>query len=187
MRTRHVLTVSVPLPSILPPHLVVESLQTYTPTLRHNFCVASFFQIHSDPNSIAADPFFGPWDDTICTFYCHEVTELVPGLNLRSQWPCIFQSTSDGARFRVTAPRGVNVWVRFSVRPRVASPTPSENTATPTASAGDEWELYDEIVVEGNRLVMPFTLPYTQRVHQQVCEKLVDEVFKEYVNESTPY
>ncbi|KAH6880831.1 hypothetical protein B0T10DRAFT_519250 [Thelonectria olida] len=186
MHSRHVLTASAALPSILPPHLVVESLQTYTPTLRHNFSITSFFHIHSDPNSIADDPFFGPWDNTIRTFYVHECTELVPGVSRRVSWPCVFQSTPNGARFRVTAPAGIKVWAEFTVRPRIESPTPSDSAVTSAINGGDDWELYDELVIEGNRIVMPFTLPYTQRVHQQICERLVDEVFRDYVNAVTP-
>lgn len=35
-------------------------------------------------------------------------------------------------------------------------------------------------------LFMPFALQYTQRLHQEVCEKVIDEVFKNYVNEAIP-
>ncbi|KAL6410856.1 hypothetical protein AUP68_07288 [Ilyonectria robusta] len=188
MRSQHVLTVSVPLPSILPPHLVLAALQTYTPTLRHNRSINQYHEIPSDPNYTAGDPFSPPWDGSGRTFYVYELTELWSGIKRRAEYPVVFQSTPSGAWSRVKTPLGINVWCEWTVRPRAQSQssTPSESTPNFMTNLADEWELYDTIVIEGNMLFMPFALQYTQRVHQEVCEKVIDEVFKNYVNEAIP-
>ncbi|KAH6880425.1 hypothetical protein B0T10DRAFT_495406 [Thelonectria olida] len=195
MPSRHTLTVSVPLPSILPPHLVVAALQTYTPVLVHNVTIDKFETITADPSLLANDPFFAPWDDSVRAYHVWWHIELGHGLVRRWQWPVVMQYAPCGLRFRVLTPQNVHVWARFTVRPRTtqplasdSSPTSSESTATPSpmTSVADEWELHDEIVVEGNRLYMPFVLPYAHRAHQRVCENIVDAVFKSYVYGAMP-
>ncbi|KAH7120539.1 hypothetical protein EDB81DRAFT_814375 [Dactylonectria macrodidyma] len=187
MRSQHWTFVTIPIPTNLPPQTVVTYLQTYAPTLRHNDHVASFTEVASEPVDIANDDFFGPWDDSVRTFQIHEVTRLLPGISKENRWPVVFQSFPNGINSRANAHVGTIVWARWTVRRRadVGSPANSESTTSSSATEiGEEWELYEEVLMDGNTMVMPFASRIIDKVHQEISQRLVDDVVKAYFNET---
>ncbi|KAH7139634.1 hypothetical protein B0J13DRAFT_66319 [Dactylonectria estremocensis] len=186
MRSQHTTFVTIPIPINLPPHTVVAYLQTYAPTLRHNDHVANFTEVASDPADIANDVFFGPWDESVRTFQIHEVTRLLPGVSRENRWPVVFQSFPSGINSRANANIGTIVWARWTVRHRDAgSPANSESTASSSATEmGEEWELYEEVLVDANTMVMPFAARVIDKIHQEISQRIVDDVFKTYFNET---
>ncbi|KAF7555494.1 hypothetical protein G7Z17_g2116 [Cylindrodendrum hubeiense] len=185
MRSQHYTIVAIPIPINLPPQVVVAFIQTYVPTLRLNDHVAGFEEIPADPSCIANDPFFGPWDDTVRSFQVHEITRLLPGVSRETRWPVVFQSFPDGISSRANANAGILVWARWTVRRRdVASPaspaSPETATSSPATEVGEEWELYEEVLTDANTMLMRFTARSVDRIHNQITQRLVDEVCKSY-------
>lgn len=187
MRVQHRFSVTIPLPSNLPPYLVIGWLQSYIPTLQHNFSVANFQEIPSDPNSIANDTFIGPWDTTVRTFHVHELYELVPGLTAPMQWPAVYRCVPDGVRLRVSAPNGNTIRSQWTVRASRGGSSPANSGSSSsgwssTTEPTEEWELYDEGVLEGHSLLMPFTSKYIDMVHNHLSQSLVNEAYRAYLN-----
>ncbi|KAH7139845.1 hypothetical protein B0J13DRAFT_448083 [Dactylonectria estremocensis] len=183
MRVQHHFSVTIPVPNELPPHLLIGWLQSYTPTLQHNFSVAHFEEIPSDPDSIADDTFIGPWDDTVRTFHVHEIYAPVTGLTTRMQWPAVYRCVPDGVRLRVSAPNGNTIRSQWTVRACQDDSSPSQSGSSSGWSAtesADKWELYDEGYLEGHRLLMPFSSRYIDMVHNRQSQDIVDEALKAF-------
>jgi hypothetical protein len=182
MRLKHYANIPIPIPTNIPPNIVLAYIQTFVPTLKHNICVNSFKEIPSDPN-LPDDAIFGPWNNTVRTYEIHEITQLAPRISAQARWPVNFQCTPDGIRARaINSKVGTTVWATWTVRPRVnvASPANSESTNSSATVVGEEWELFDEVIIECHRLMMPFTAPYACKIHHDITQKIVDEITKGY-------
>ncbi|EEU45676.1 uncharacterized protein NECHADRAFT_61450 [Fusarium vanettenii 77-13-4] len=187
MRSQYRFFISIPIPNTLPPEIVLNFIQTYTPTLQSNPVIADFTEKPTDINGITSDPFFGPPDNTLRTFEIHEVITLAPGLRKETRWPTVFQCTPHGIRSRANATAGIVVWAEWVVRPRqdsssAGSPIEAGNTPSTERTLGEEWELYEEVTIEANRLVMPFVSRTSNDVHREICHKVLAEAMKGYVN-----
>ncbi|KAJ9419204.1 hypothetical protein FOXG_16366 [Fusarium oxysporum f. sp. lycopersici 4287] len=161
MRAQHHFSVTVPLPGNLPPQFLIGWLQKYTTTLKHNFSVLSFVEISTLPASIADDPFIGPWDATVRTYHIDELYTLIPGLTVRMQWSAVYKCVPGGIRLRVSAPNGNVIRSQWIVRPCWDGSTltsPGSGSTSSSTVVEDMWELYDEGYLEGNRLIMPFSM-----------------------------
>ncbi|KAM5527742.1 hypothetical protein FOXYSP1_20104 [Fusarium oxysporum f. sp. phaseoli] len=161
MRAQHHFSVKVPLPGNLPPQFLIGWLQKYTTTLKHNFSVLSFVEISTLPASIADDPFIGPWDAAIRTYHIDELYTLIPGLTVRMQWSAVYKCVPGGIRLRVSAPNGNIIRSQWIVRPCWDGSTltsPGSGSTSSSTVVEDMWELYDEGYLEGNRLIMPFSM-----------------------------
>ncbi|KPM40869.1 hypothetical protein AK830_g5721 [Neonectria ditissima] len=169
-------TVAIPIPNHVSPEAVIAFIQTYRPILRHNPSIVSFEKVVSRFDAIGNDSFFGPWDDTVCTFQVREVITLAPGLTKDMSWPMIFQCIPDGIRFRGDAAVGVVAWNRMVVRPRQQVMSPCSSEGSTPSDVAEEWELLFESTVEANRLLMPFITGNTENFLRQICEGLVDEI-----------
>ncbi|KAJ4157695.1 hypothetical protein NW754_009343 [Fusarium falciforme] len=90
MRSQYRFFISIPIPNTLPPEIVLNFIQTYTPTLQSNPVIADFAEKPTDIDGITSDPFFGPPDNTLRTFEIHEVITLAPGLRKETRWPTVF-------------------------------------------------------------------------------------------------
>ncbi|EWG47610.1 hypothetical protein FVEG_16162 [Fusarium verticillioides 7600] len=177
MRVQHHFSVTIPLPASLPPQFLIGWLQRYTTTLKHNFSVVAFVEFSTLPASIGDDPFIGPYDETVRTYYVDEVYALIPGLRARMQWPIVYKSIPDGVRLRVMAPNGNVIRSSWIVRQcqNYSSPTDSGiGSAASSTALEDMWELYDEGYLEGNRLLMPFSSRYIDMVHNLQSKAIVE-------------
>lgn len=184
VQQHHVLT--APLPAHLPPAAVVAALQRYTLMLElpHNF--TRFEHITTQPNSLADDAFFSPWEETTRGYLVHEVVKMAPGLTKKISYCCFFQNVPDGVRCRADAPSGVKIWAEYTVRLRPAD-SPMMTTASPgsdstggTAIPDGDYEVYESAVLEANSLLLPFIARELRNAHQDLCIRLVQEVAKEY-------
>ncbi|KAM5356312.1 hypothetical protein ACJ41O_002958 [Fusarium nematophilum] len=189
MRTQHHLTISVPIPGNLPPSVVIAALQTYIPLIRHHRAMTGFDEVPASQESIADDPFFPPWDDSVRAYQIRELVTLAPGLSKEVTYPAVFQAVPEGARTRATAPAGVVVRAEFTVRqqrragtPGPISPAGSDSTATGSTVTveGEEYELREETLLEANSLLMPFITDALTRVHREICERIMEEIIKNY-------
>lgn len=186
MRIKHYANFPIPIPSNIPPSVVLAYVQTYVPTLRHNACVKGFEEIPTNPDQLQGDENFGPWDATVQAYQVHSVSQLAPGISRQAWWPVIFQCTPDGIRAKArNSNMNITVWATWTVRPRRqegASPANSESTNSSVMVVGEEWELFDEILIEAHRLFMPFTSQYTRKLHHDITQSMVAEVTKGYLN-----
>ncbi|KAF5246031.1 hypothetical protein FANTH_7121 [Fusarium anthophilum] len=184
MRVQHHFSVTIPLPPSLPPQFLIGWLQRYTTTLKHNFSVVTFAEISTLPASIADDPFIGPYDETVRTYYVDEVYALIPGLTARMQWPIVYKSIPDGVRLRVLAVNGNIIRSSWIVRPCQNSSSPTDSgigSASGSTVTEDTWELYDEGYLEGNRLLMPFSSRYIDMVHDIQSKAIVEAATADFL------
>ncbi|KAH7125836.1 hypothetical protein EDB81DRAFT_860540 [Dactylonectria macrodidyma] len=159
MRSQYHVSMSVPIPGNLPPEVVLDLLQTFAPTLEHNPIIADFTEIDTDMDSITKDPFFDPLNESIRTYKTHQVFTLVPGVTKQMWWPTTFH---------------------WTVRPRQDAASPS--TPGTEQTLVEEWELYEEIILEANKLLLPFCCPILENVHREINVKVVDQAMKSYTS-----
>ncbi|KAF4967729.1 hypothetical protein FSARC_4790 [Fusarium sarcochroum] len=176
MRSKHQTFITVPIPSRVPPEVVLAHIQRYTPTLEHNSVVVSFSEITPNAALVLSDPFFGAPNSSVRSFESTERLILAPGLTRDRKWPVTFQSIPNGIRSRADARAGVTVWTEWLVRPRQDVGTPSS-----TATLTEEWELYEELVIEANALIMPFVSRTADEVHRTINQKVIDEIERNYL------
>ncbi|KAH8736350.1 hypothetical protein BGZ61DRAFT_441874 [Ilyonectria robusta] len=175
MRSQYRTAVAIAIPNHIPSKVVLAFIQTYDPLLRHNPGIVSFEEIPFDIDDISNDPFFGPMDDTVRNFQVREVIWLAPGLTKDMNWPMIYQCTPDGIRNRGNALAGIIGWTQWAVRPRQGN-TPPIGSGSRTLKTGDEWELWGEVTVEANSLLMPFISNNAKNFLEQICQGVIDEI-----------
>ncbi|KAF4977757.1 hypothetical protein FZEAL_5776 [Fusarium zealandicum] len=186
MRTQRHLSLAVPVPGNVPPSAVLAAIHAFTPLIRHHHTLQGFDEVTVAPDAIADDPFFGPLDESVRAFQLRENVALAPGLSKDITYPAIFQAIPEGARSRAKAPAGIVVRTEFTVRQRRAgasvpiSPAGSDSTGSTVTAVGDEYELHEEILIEGNSLLMPFITESLLAVHREICERLMVETVKDY-------
>ncbi|KAL5618095.1 hypothetical protein FOVSG1_000317 [Fusarium oxysporum f. sp. vasinfectum] len=59
MRSKHQIFITVPIPSRVPPEIVLAHIQTYTPMLANNDVIMSFKETTPNVELVSRDPFFG--------------------------------------------------------------------------------------------------------------------------------
>ncbi|KAF5020727.1 hypothetical protein F66182_7229 [Fusarium sp. NRRL 66182] len=178
MRSQHQISITIPIPSHVPPEVVLAHIQTYTPTLRHNSIVVGFFETPPNIELVHSDPFFGPADGTVRSFETCERLALAPGLTRERKWPATFQSTANGIRCRADAAAGVTARAEWVVRPRQDADTPSS-----TGTLVEEWELHVDVLTEGNSLLMPFISRTAEKVHRQISNNVLEEAVENYMRD----
>ncbi|KAM0256654.1 hypothetical protein ACHAPA_012081 [Fusarium lateritium] len=176
MRSQHQIFITVPISSRVPPEVVLAHIQTYTPMLEHNTVVTSFTEISPDVALVVSDPFFGKPNSSIRTFTSRERIVMAPGLIRDRNWPVTCLGIPNGIRCRANASAGVTVWTEWVVRMRQDLGTPSS-----TGTLAEEWELYEEVTIEANSLIMPFVARTADGVHREICQKVVDEVVHKHL------
>ncbi|KAI8665718.1 hypothetical protein NCS56_01008800 [Fusarium sp. Ph1] len=186
MRARDKTFVTIPFPSDVPPHVVLDYIQTYEPVLQHNPGVVSYDPVDIDPAQFATDPWLDlcEFDPSLRLFQAHEVVWLAPGISKNQSWLILFQRVPDGIVCRCKAGVGVVSWTEWSVRPRQreeSSPsTPS--TATPSSQDGDDgWELQGVVTVEANRLILPSCMWIAKWLQRQIGQSMVNEACVKHV------
>ncbi|KAF5001614.1 hypothetical protein FGRMN_920 [Fusarium graminum] len=181
MRSQHHISITVPIPNRVPPEVVLAHIQKCTPLLEHNTVVTGYTEMSPDVALVMGDPFFGKPNSSIRTFLSHERIHLAPGLTRERSWPVTCLSIPNGIRWRANASAGVTVWTEWVVRPRQDMGTPSS-----AGTLTEEWELYEEVTIEANKLIMPFVSRTADGVHRTICQKVVDEVVDKYLAKQVP-
>ncbi|KAK2936908.1 hypothetical protein FoTM2_000124 [Fusarium oxysporum f. sp. vasinfectum] len=170
MRSKHQIFITVPIPSRVPPEIVLAHIQTYTPMLANNDVIMSFKETTPNVELVSRDPFFGTPNSSVRTFFFQS-------------WPVTCLSIPNGIRCRADAKAGVTVRTEWIVRPRQEFGS-SPSTSSPGTLA-EEWELYEEVIIEANSLLMPFVARTADEVHRGICQKVVDEVVNKYLANGT--
>ncbi|KAH6880699.1 hypothetical protein B0T10DRAFT_495127 [Thelonectria olida] len=183
MRSRWDTTASASIPSHVPAKVILQHVQSLVPTLQVNPSVTGFDEVSPNPDDIAKDPFFGPWDESERAFTVRETIYLAPGLTKDLVWPIAFQLTPTGARSRGDVSAGVVCWTLWTVRRCQDGSSPASDTTSSSTSthAGDEWELCGDLIIEGNRLIMPFVTWRSHQILQLICQGLVDGGVRSYL------
>lgn len=189
MRSRDKTFVTIPFPSDVPPHVVLDYIQTYEPVLQHNPGVVSYDPVDIDPAQFATDPWLDlcEFDPSLRLFQAHEVVWLAPGIQKNLSWLILFQRVPDGIVCRCKAGVGVVSWTEWSVRPRQreesSSGSPSTpSTATPSSQDGDDgWELQGIVTVEANRLILPSCMWIAKWLQRQIGQSMVNEACVKHV------
>ncbi|KAF5672801.1 hypothetical protein FHETE_3635 [Fusarium heterosporum] len=163
MRSQHHISITVPISNRVPPEVVLAHIQKCTPLLEHNTVVTGYTEMSPDVALVMGDPFFGKPNSSIRTFLSHERIHLAPGLTRERSWPVTCLSIPNGIRWRANANAGVTVWTEWVVRPRQDLGTPSS-----AGTLTEEWELYEEVTIEANKLIMPFVSRTADGVHHQI-------------------
>ncbi|KAJ4016335.1 hypothetical protein NW752_003458 [Fusarium irregulare] len=177
MRSKHRVLVSAPIPSQVPPEVVLAHIQTFTPLLKHNAVFTSFSEIPPDTARVHSEPFFGPPNSSVRSFLCNQRLELVAGLAQNETWPITFLKIHNGVRARVDARASVTVWIECLVRQAQDPGTPSSN-----GTLTEEWELFEEVVVESHGLLMPFVSRMTEVAHTGICQRIMDDIVENKYN-----
>ncbi|EXM13874.1 hypothetical protein FoTM2_017001 [Fusarium oxysporum f. sp. vasinfectum] len=181
MRSKHRILDTAPIPSHLSWEIVLAHIHTYTPLLKHNAVFVSFSETTPDFGVVQSEPFFGPPNNSVQSFLCFQRLELAPGLRQDEEWPITFLRIKNGIRARVDARAGVTVWIECLVRRR-PNPGTLSTSSTPNTpdSFTDEWELYEEVVVESNTLLMPFVSRMTDLAHPGICQRIMNDILSNY-------
>ncbi|KAH8683764.1 hypothetical protein BGZ61DRAFT_456255 [Ilyonectria robusta] len=182
MRSQNRTAITLPIPSDVPPRVVLDYIQTFEPTLRHNPGMVAYSEIPFDPGQIGPDPFFefGCEENPIRCFQIQEVFWLGPGLTKEMKSPFFFQRSPSGMRCRCNAYAGVISWTEWQVLPlHDVSPTGSGSTSSkphPLKSNVEQWGLYGVVIIEANRLMLPFCVLNTERYLNTIGQALIKEV-----------
>ncbi|KAG5795504.1 hypothetical protein H9Q69_005438 [Fusarium xylarioides] len=163
----------------VPPEIVLAHIQTYTPMLANNNVIMSFKETTPNMELVSKDPFFGTPNSSVRTFSSSERLMLAPGLTRDRSWPVTCLSVPNGIRCRADAKAGVTVRTEWIVRPRQDFGSSPSTTSSP-GTLVEEWELYEEVIIEANSLLMPFVARTSDEVHRGICQKVVDEVVNKY-------
>ena len=219
-RSRHQLTIRVPIPTQMPADAVMAALQLHSPLIRHQALVTRFQRRPVDLASIVDDSFFASDGQRITQFDVYEKITFVPGVAHKEiSFPVIMQSTRDAVRCRADAPAGIRLWSEYRIeRRRAPSARPSSETDEKKGRRGhargrshgrgapgekddvpapaflgarelastngyegfenghEVFDLVEDVLVEGNSMLMPFVSRSMESAHRDLCTKIINEV-----------
>ncbi|KAH7129204.1 hypothetical protein EDB81DRAFT_808845 [Dactylonectria macrodidyma] len=183
MRAQSRAITAIPIPGDVPYEQLLDYIQTFEPILRHNPGMLNYSEVPFEPEQIADDPFFEPRsrDKPIRCFKGHEVIWLGPGLTKPIKWPIFFQRAETGIRCRCNASAGVISWTEWHVRPLQPAMSPpgsvsSSGSPSVPSSNGEEWELYGTVIVEANRMLLPFCSINSEGYLNAIGQSMIDEI-----------
>lgn len=55
---------------------------------------------------------------------------------------------------------------------------PDPGTPSSNGTLVEEWELFEEVVVEAHGLLMPFVSRYTDLAHVGICQRIMDDIIE---------
>ncbi|KAH8177700.1 hypothetical protein LIA77_02782 [Sarocladium implicatum] len=192
MRVQRQYTISVPIPSFVPPSLVIGHLQTIDPVIRHLGTFSRYEPAQHRLPDIRDDPFFLPNGPEISAFQIYELITLAPGLTKEVTYPAFFQPSHTGVRCRANGTAGITGWADYNVqqsqqRASSASSSPPDgssaamSTPSPSATAEAwEYEIHETLLVEANSLLMPFVARTMEESHRDLLRKIIDEAAAGY-------
>lgn len=186
MRARWEGTASLPIPNKVPAKVILQHVQSCIPWLQAMPSVTSFEEVSPNVDEIADDPYFDQLDENLRSFVVREVVYLAPGLAKDVRWPVIVQLKPDGLRSRSNIPAGVTCWTTWTVRQRQetrddSSPASESTFGSAETAVSGEPELFGELTIEGNRLLMPFVTWRSKQMLQLICQGLVEGGVRSYL------
>lgn len=176
------MSIAVPIPTGLPPAVVVAYLQTVQPIIRNLGTLSRFEETPTTPEA-SSDPFFGAYPASpVASYQIFELITLAPGLSKEVTYPAYFQRIGEGVRVRANGTAGITGWCEFTVRTRQHPDSPDGSISTPstTTSGLEEYELFESLVVEANSLLMPFVCHTMEVAHRGLCDKVLQEAIDQY-------
>jgi hypothetical protein len=177
--------VAVPIPVKVPAQFALEYLQTNSLALTQVCESPRYEEVAPDPVLLADDHILGPWDQTARAFNIYGSICLAPGLTKAATWFAIYQLIPDGVRLRATVNAGVISWTKWTIRRRlVGTPFTDSESSSPAVDV-EEWELYGEVTIEANNLLMPFASMYLRRTLPQLGERALDGLVQAYYTKAS--
>lgn len=177
------MSITVPIPTTLPPSVVIAYLQTVQPIIRNLGTLSRFEETPITADAIGNDPFFAtPQSNPVASYQIVELITLAPGLTKEVTYPAYFQRVGEGVRVRANGAAGITGWCEFTVRSKMYPDSPNGSVSTPsTVTDGyEEYELFETLVVEANALLMPFVHQTMEVAHRGLCDKVLQEAADEY-------
>ena len=173
----------VPLPAHVAPEAVIAAIQAYRPLIEANPHLQNYERRGVGIQEVVDDPFFRDDGKRLQAFTVYQRVTIIPGVG---SWatkdvavPCVFQSCQFGARCRAEASAGVTVRSSYEVRRRGEIRSGSKPEPPPGPGEGD-YELVEVSNVECGALVKPFVRHSLAGAHQEVLQRLADEVVRNY-------
>ncbi|KAK1448429.1 hypothetical protein CCUS01_11650 [Colletotrichum cuscutae] len=158
------LTIRIPLPSILPPEAVIETLQSQSPVIRHQPLVTRYEKVPVPLASVVSDAHFLEDGSRLACYKVYEKVTVVPGVKKEISFPAVLQNIPNGLRSRAEAPGGVRVWSEWLVVPRPEERWPGEH--------GGKLEGY----VQGDYDLVETTRGQMEGAHRDMVQKVLDEL-----------
>ena len=179
------MSLAVPIPANVPPAVVVATIRSVEPFVRHVGFMSSYKEVPSSIEHFVDDPWFiAPYEE-VFSYELEQTITLMPGLARVANCLIYMQRIGDTVRGRANnAIANIIVWTEFSVRIKqnAASPGSSTTSSSATMTDGEEYELFEEAVIEANSLMMPFITPVTIVAHKDLLKKILEEAAKSYFN-----
>ncbi|KAH7121772.1 hypothetical protein B0J13DRAFT_567250 [Dactylonectria estremocensis] len=180
MRSQCSMEVAVPIPVKVPAEFALEYLQTNSLALTQVCENPRYEEVSPDPVMLADDHVLGPWDKTARAFNIYGSIYLAPGLTKAATWFAIYQLIPTGVRLRATVNAGVISWTRWTIRRRVGGAPITDSESSSPIVETDEWELYGEVTIDANNLLMPFASMYLRRTLPQLGDRALDGLVQAY-------
>ncbi|KAK3943261.1 hypothetical protein QBC46DRAFT_351637 [Diplogelasinospora grovesii] len=178
----------VPLPAYLTPQAVLEALHTYEPLIVANPYLKKYERRPVQLEELVNDAFFKEDGFKLQAFIVHDRVPIIPGVG---SWatkdiviPCVFQSFEHGVRCRADAQAGVTVRSSYEVRragevqPDHPSVVHNQVTRAGAAETAGDYELVEIATIECGSLVKPFVKRSFSNAHQEVLQRVVDEIVR---------
>lgn len=175
----------VPIPTHLPPEVVLQALHAFEPLITANPFLESYERRPVPVEDLVADPFFRDDGRNLRAFIVLDRVPIIPGVGWASKHvsiPCVFQSFARGARCRADAQAGVTVRSSYEVRRR------GEVEGGPDAAADSvagDFELVEIATVECGSLVRSFVKRSFASAHEEILQRLVDELIHKHGQHQT--
>ncbi|EXF84343.1 hypothetical protein CFIO01_08827 [Colletotrichum fioriniae PJ7] len=176
MPAHHNLTIRIPLPSILPPEAVIETLQSQSPVIRHQPLVTRYEKVPVPLASVISDAHFLEDGSRLACYKVYEKVTVVPGVKKEISFPAVLQNIPNGLRSRAEAPGGVRVWSEWLVVPRPEERWPGEHGGKLEGYVEGDYDLVETTRVETSRMLMPLVKGQMEGAHRDMVHKMLDEV-----------
>ena len=177
-------TTKVPLAAHVAPEAALAAIQAYRPLIEANPHLVSYERRSVGIEEVVDDPFFRDDGQRLQAFTVYQRITIIPGVG---SWatkdvsvPCVFQSVKHGCRCRADASGGVTVRSRYEIRRRGEIPDGSGKPEPPPGPGEGDYEFVEVAEVECGPLVKPFVKRSFSSSHQEVLQRLADEVVRNY-------
>ncbi|KAK0620938.1 hypothetical protein B0T14DRAFT_497361 [Immersiella caudata] len=179
----------VPLPAHVPPDAAIALLQTYRPLIEANPHLVSYERRSVGIHEVVDDPFFRDDGQRLQAFNVYQRITIIPGVG---SWATkdvvvtgVFQSVKNGCRCRADASGGVTVRSRYEIRRRGEVPDITSKPEAPPGPRDGDHELVEIAEVSCGALVKPFVRHSFSTSHNEILQRVMDEVVQKYDAQQT--
>ncbi|KAK0642002.1 hypothetical protein B0T16DRAFT_292670, partial [Cercophora newfieldiana] len=172
----------VPLPAHVAPEAAIAAIQAYRPLIEANPHLVSYERRSVGVQEVIDDPFFREDGQRLQAFTVYQRITIIPGVG---SWatkdvsvPCVFQSVKYGCRCRADASGGVTVRSRYEIRRRGEVSDGTGKPDPPPGPGDGDYEFVEIAEVACGSLVKPFVRHSFSTSHQEVLQRLADEVVR---------